>query len=60
MLDIITLFQVALALVEVYSPALLATADEIDAFQVGGGLIGSCFLPGEGGGLPGGQEDPAG
>ena len=38
--------QVALALVEVYSPALLATADEIDAFQVGEGFqLDSCLLP---------------
>ncbi|GAX76892.1 hypothetical protein CEUSTIGMA_g4338.t1 [Chlamydomonas eustigma] len=28
------LFQVSLALVEIYSPALLATCDEVDAFQV--------------------------
>lgn len=52
--SVATLFQVALALVHMYAPALLATADVLDAFSVSasalsgvhGGVIraGSCSM----------------
>jgi hypothetical protein len=39
--------KVSLALIEIYSPALLATCDEVDALQVGGtlqALLSSPFI----------------